>query len=234
MHEWITGGKSGRLPILVHSYRLDVTHNHFIREAELFHEQLDLAVHSRIFAVLFCAPPRNTTMVTISIQGLHDGVHPIDISVPVGDIDGLGEEYRGDVAITGDLTRNGKRMHLDLDVAAVAHLVCDRSLEEYDEAIQCELTLDVVVDNELAIKQASSPERLEDVIGVRDDQRVLPISEDVRQELMLALPMRRVAPGWRDRDLAELYPSAHESSSDRDANNAVDERWAALRSLKKP
>ncbi|MCU0331650.1 MAG: DUF177 domain-containing protein [Candidatus Kapabacteria bacterium] len=173
-------------------------------------------------------------MVTISIQGLHDGVHPIDMSVPVGDIDGLGDEFRGDVHISGDITRNGKRMHLDVDVAAVAHLICDRSLEEYDEPIQCELSLDVVVDNELAIKQASSPERMEDIIGVRDDQKVLLISEDIRQELMLALPMRKVAPQWRDRDLSELYPSAHESSSDRDANNVVDDRWAALRSLKKP
>jgi uncharacterized metal-binding protein YceD (DUF177 family) len=197
-------------------------------------EQLDLAFHSRIFALLFCAPPRNITMVTISIQGLHDGVHPIDMSVPVGDIDGLGDEFRGDVHISGDITRNGKRMHLDVDVAAVAHLICDRSLEEYDEPIQCELSLDVVVDNELAIKQASSPERMEDIIGVRDDQKVLLISEDIRQELMLALPMRKVAPQWRDRDLSELYPSAHESSSDRDANNVVDDRWAALRSLKKP
>jgi uncharacterized metal-binding protein YceD (DUF177 family) len=195
---------------------------------------LDLAADSRIIAVLFCAPPGNTTMVAISIQGLHDGVHPIDMTVPVGDIDGLSGEFQGDIIIVGELIRNGKRMHLYADITASARLICDRSLEEYSEAVQCSLELDAVVDNELAIKQASAPERLEDVIGVRDDQKVLPITDDIRQELVLALPMRKVSPAWRDRDLSELYPSAHESSTDHDANNALDERWAALRSLKKP
>lgn len=174
-------------------------------------------------------------MISIDIIGLQDGSHPIALDVSTTDIPGLTAEYVGSVVIDGTLHKVGKRFQLDADVTATARLICDRSLEEFDEPIHTELGLDFVVDSALALKQEGHRDELDDddVRGIRDDARTLDITDDVRQLLILSLPMKRVAPQYRSAELSDIHPILGSDASE-SSNDGIDDRWAALKDIKRP
>jgi uncharacterized metal-binding protein YceD (DUF177 family) len=66
-----------------------------------------------------------------------------------------------------------------------------------------------------------------EVILHEDDQEI-DISEQIRQELMLNLPMKRIAPEYRDKTIEELYPEFLDSNQN---NSQIDERWKGLEGL---
>ncbi|HCN05888.1 MAG TPA: hypothetical protein DIS79_09725 [Bacteroidetes bacterium] len=179
--------------------------------------------------------PDLTTVISIDIIGLQDGSHPIALDISAADIPGLSPEYVGSVVIDGTLHKIGKRFQLDTEVEATARLVCDRSLEEYDEQIVTELGLDFVVDSALALKQEGHLDELDDddVRGLRDDARTLDITDDVRQLLILGLPMKRVAPQYRTAELTDIHPILGSDSSE-SSSDTIDDRWAALKDIKRP
>ncbi len=138
------------------------------------------------------------------------------------------------VTVTGLLRKHGLRYSVEADVEATARLTCDRSLEEFDEVITTSISLDYVVDHTLAAAQRGRTAELDDeeVRGIREEDKVIDVSEDVRQVLRLSIPLRAVAPAYRDKELDEIHPSmreGHESESD----GPIDERWSALAKLKR-
>lgn len=164
--------------------------------------------------------------VLVPIRWLTDGRRNFELKLPANAIPDVVSEYVGDVVINGQVVRIGQRYHVSMDVSGTARLICDRSLEEFDEQIQVHLDVEFVVDAEMASQQAGELVDPEDVHGIMPDVTELDVTDEVRQELALALPMRRVAPQYRDIELDELFPLA------REASDAVDERWAALKKLK--
>ena len=78
-------------------------------------------------------------MITISTKGMNDGKYEIDFSVPSVEVEELPEEFVEEVAISGNLTKIGKRYNFEGSVTCNATLVCDRSLEEYEEMISNDL-----------------------------------------------------------------------------------------------
>lgn len=171
-------------------------------------------------------------MIAVHIQGMHDGVHPITIETAVDSVTGLPAEFVGTVVVDGEISKLGRRFHIDASLECTARLVCDRSLEEFDERICVDIALDVMIDTE----RANRGDMLDDdVLAIREDDKVIDISDVVRQELVVHLPMRRVAPAYRDKDLADVFPNL--SNRDADApqqSDTIDERWEVLRFLRKP
>lgn len=171
-------------------------------------------------------------MIVLSISGLQDGEHPFDISVPVARIPDLLSEFTGDVHVQGILTKHEQRISLQCTVQASARLECDRSLEMFDEPITLQLRREYVKDTSRAIEQGAGADETEDVIAIREDARHIDITDDVRQELALSLPMRRVAPQYRDVPFNELYPDLADRDAEATDPDVVNERWAALKKLK--
>lgn len=174
-------------------------------------------------------------MIGVDISGMRDGQHVIETEHPVSSISGLGHEYTGTIYINGSVVRRGPSFTVIVTCEANAHLVCDRSLEEYDEPISIDLDLDFVTDSSLASTQQQNPDALDEEVvrAIRDEDNNIDLTEDIRQELTIALPMRRVSPKYRDKALEEIFPTI----ADKDENSPVDEtpdgRWEALRKLKR-
>lgn len=164
--------------------------------------------------------------ISLSLIGINDGVHPFEMQVDAREINNLGEEFQGGVSVSGALQRSGRRVHIDATVSANAHLTCDLSLEDYVELFSPKLSLEYRLDNELAATQAGIDVEPDEIRGLREDQHYLDITDDVRQELMLAVPMKRVAPQYRDKDIVELHPELLD-----EPEPPADDRWAALRNL---
>lgn len=174
--------------------------------------------------------PLTDTMITVPIQGMQDGQAPIDITVPASDIPDISSEFLRDIRIVGTVARVGRRFTIHCTVDTLASLVCDRSLEEYDEPMRVDLVLSYVVDTEGAINRlrADQPDE-EGPIPIRDDAKTIDITDEVRQELMVHLPMRRVAPMYRDKEISEIYGDL--TTGSQDEIPPAEDTWAALRGL---
>ncbi|MBU3742220.1 MAG: DUF177 domain-containing protein [Candidatus Kapabacteria bacterium] len=174
--------------------------------------------------------PLTAAMITVPIQGMQDGQVLFDITVPASDIPDISSEFSRDIRVAGTVTRTGRRFAIRCTVETLAVLVCDRSLEEFDEPLCVELDLSFVVDTEGAITR-SRTEQLDDEgpIPIRDDAKTIDITDEVRQELTVHLPMRRVAPRYRDKDITEIYGDM--SKGDQDEAPPADDTWAALRGI---
>jgi uncharacterized metal-binding protein YceD (DUF177 family) len=163
----------------------------------------------------------------ISIEGLRRGSRTFELTVEARQISGLVEEYNGMVHVEGTIHRIGDRLHVDVEIDAIADLVCDLSLEQYEEDIRSELTVEYQFDNDLASEQDASPDEDWKVKGLFEHARTIDLEDDIRQELTLALPMKRIAPRHRDQSIEDLHPDLHSGES------PSDERWDALKKLKR-
>lgn len=151
-------------------------------------------------------------------------------------IPGLAPEFVGSIHAKGVLKKLGSRYVVDGEASATARLVCDRSTEEYEESISASFSIVFEVDHVLAAQQKGHEGELddEDVRGIREEDKVIDIADDVRQVLTVAIPFRRVAPAYRDKSLNEIHSSDWERDpADVDLPNEVDDRWSALAKLKR-
>lgn len=173
-------------------------------------------------------------MVLVPIQGMVDGTRTIDLAVTVDEVDGLSSDFVGTVVVEGAISRHGNRFTIAAELRATARLVCDRSLEVYDEAMVVDLDLAVVVDTALALQQQGMELADDDVLAIRDDDKAIDVTDVIRQELVVHLPMRRIAPAYRDKDFDALFPERASTDDATPSSDDVDDRWAALKRLRNP
>lgn len=165
----------------------------------------------------------------LSIKGLSDGKHEIEIHADVSDIPEIFPEFIGSIRLMGLVQKIGKRYIITAQVECKALLVCDRSSEEYEEFIVAPLQLTYIANTDLYLEQQDR-EEAEQPYYIREDATKISIGEEVRQELAVNLPLKRIAPAYRDKSLGDLYPGidAETSASSKDE---PDDRWAALKNI---
>jgi uncharacterized metal-binding protein YceD (DUF177 family) len=162
----------------------------------------------------------------VLLRGLEDGRANFDEAIEASQIAGVVSEFQGVIHVEGSVEKIGRRYHVTLSVETVAKLICDRSLEEFDEPISFEIQLEYIVDSELAASQHGTLPERDEVRGIMPDALAIDVTEDVRQELALALPMKRVAPKYRNAELDEIFPDVGPKSGE------SEDRWQALKKLK--
>jgi len=169
-------------------------------------------------------------MVTIFIQGLQDGTHAVSLQEEVSAIEDLFPEYIGTISIEGTLKKLGNRYTISLHCSATADLVCDRSGEQFSESIETPIVATFLADS--TILRSKAEEVTSDAtIVIRDEDKSLDITQLLRDELGVALPLKRVSPKYKEKEFEELYPhliAKEQPKSDTD----IDDRWAVLQSLK--
>jgi uncharacterized protein len=128
-------------------------------------------------------------------------------------------EVFSNLGVAVRLDRQGERIYVQIGVEGVARLQCDRTLVDYDQELTGTHSLLFVpsVDAEdLGVDG-------EDVRVLEQGETHIDITEAVRDTLMLAVPIRRIAPGADDLEL----PSSFGVDED-----AIDPRWEALKKLR--
>lgn len=142
-------------------------------------------------------------MLKISILGMEDGDHPVQASCSSDDIQGMFPEFFGEVTLEGMLRKQGKRLILNAKASCMSKLICDVSGEEFDQSIEAPIAQYFRLDTQLHDLQEEGDG---DEILLREDEEFIDITEEVRQELAIHLPMRRIAPGYEDKTFEELHP----------------------------
>jgi uncharacterized metal-binding protein YceD (DUF177 family) len=172
-------------------------------------------------------------MIKIHIQGLKDGLHEVDLSVPVEAVPEMLPEFIGDINLKGNLRIIGKRYYFQGKVSCNASLICDMSLIEYVENISFDIALSfLAVNPQRSIADFDMDKKAEERI-VADDEKYLDITEDIREELAVHLPMKRIAPQFAGKEFEDIYPQYSSKVTKKPAKTKiVDDRWAPLQNLK--
>ncbi len=176
-------------------------------------------------------------MIGIFIQGLKDGEREIDQTHDVSEVPELGDEFFGEIRLTGKLRKLGTRFAFSGYAECDAELVCDRTLEKFVEPIKAEIKLSFVSESTLAELTEIDENAEPDERFVSPEDKEIDVSRDVREELTLNLPMKRLHPSQRDKSLEETFPFIKQRNEENgeekeDADDGIDKRWDALKNLK--
>jgi uncharacterized protein len=108
-----------------------------------------------------------------------------------------------------------------MDVSALAKLICDRTLAPFTQKVSGDYS---VLFAKRPIEQADTDEAIRPLDPTTRD---LDLTDEIRDTLLLSVPLRKVAPDARNAELVLSYGTKDESGT------AIDPRWEALRKLKK-
>ena len=115
-----------------------------------------------------------------------------------------------------------RRIYASIDAHATAHLICDRTLVPYNESISGQFDILFTYDK-LGPEAEQEHEEIR-LLSPSDTQ--LDLTNIVHDTLLLALPLRRVAPHAENLNLPLQYGLPDHPPQE------TDPRWAALRKLR--
>lgn len=144
-------------------------------------------------------------MLLLNAQGLSNGKHYVDIS---GYAEG---DYKSDIIdsevfVEGSLRVYNDRIILKGKAKTDAKLVCDISLEVFRQTIEADIEINVIK----GMKEEYRTEKDDNTIYIGEEQKTADITEIVVQELLVKIPMKKVAPQYKGKDLEEIYPEIKE------------------------
>ncbi|MEN9838815.1 MAG: hypothetical protein RL177_294 [Bacteroidota bacterium] len=159
-------------------------------------------------------------MLKFKINEIEEGESVQDVTVAADDLAlgvDSGDEFH--VQVVFDRTRN--MIQARLLVEGTLHLVCDRSLETFEYPVEADYTVifkpeldEETEDDQVAVRRLNMPSNLID------------ITRDVRDTLLLTIPIRKLHPRFVDEDGQEIpFETPYASEPE------TDPRWAALTSL---
>lgn len=163
-------------------------------------------------------------MIKIDIHGMKDGEFKINLNTKISEIECLFEEFFGNIDLNGTIKKIGNRFTLISKAEVMVRLTCDRSLKIYEEKISCDVNLAFIADTKAFLE--STERDIDSDILIREDAQFIDITSEVIELLALNLPMKRIAPEYRDKDITEIFPEIS------DGINVTDERWAKLKDFK--
>lgn len=163
-------------------------------------------------------------MIKIDIHGMKDGEFEINLNTEVAKIECFFEEFFGKIEVNGVIKKVGNRFTLKSKAYVLAKLTCDRSLKDYNERIESDVNLGFIADTKTFLE---NPEKdVDSDILIREDAQFIDITSEVIELLALNLPMKRIAPEYRDKEITEIFPEINSG------DNATDERWSKLKDFK--
>ncbi len=163
-------------------------------------------------------------MLKIDIHGMKDGEYSIELKSNISDLECYFNEFFGEIKLIGVLRKIGNRFTLQSNAEVNANLICDLSLKNYEELIKSEVNLNFKADTKSYLSQKNIENDSE--ILIREDAQEIDISSIVIELLALQLPMKRIAPEYRNKDLNEIYPFLNQENSE------IDSRWNKLKDFK--
>ena len=158
-------------------------------------------------------------MLQIDLRTLEIGRHEFNLESNADELGiepGLMDQIRADVQLHYD----GKEAVVMVDASAVARLTCDRTLVEFDQPLRGQYSV-------LFSPDEPDEDADEEVRPFSSTDQEIDITDIVRDTLLLAIPIRKLAPGAEETPIRTQF-GVGEGAED----NPVDPRWEALAALK--
>ena len=160
-------------------------------------------------------------MLRVDLSPLDEGLHEQTLSPSADDL-GLDPEVFSKIALDLRLDIAERRVLASLDVRAVATLECDRTLVAYQQPVRGDHAV-LFVSRDQIVSDSDD----EALLPLPDPETEIDLTAVVHETLMLALPLRRVAPEAEHAEITTSYGGQEMLDG-----SPVDDRWDALRSLR--
>ena len=161
----------------------------------------------------------------IRVVHLQEGLHEDHVKGPAADF-GIenAEDFKSDIIVDLKIDKRGSDYYIKMDITSELQLVCDRCLDPYIFHI-AEQTQVLFTPKQAFVESDAEAVRL-----IQDGQPDIDISADVREAILLGLPIKAIC----KEDCKGLCTCGQnlnhaECSCEKDV---VDPRWAALLKLK--
>ena len=156
-------------------------------------------------------------MVQVDISTMPAGIHEVVLYPHPDDLD-LNEEQFCDIEARVRLDVGDQQILAVLDVSANSRLVCDRTLVPFVMRVNGSFTI------VFTKKGIDSNETDESVKYLDSATRELDVTEEMRDTILLAVPLRKIAPEATEIELVLTYAD--------NVAEKIDPRWEALNKLK--
>lgn len=147
-------------------------------------------------------------MATFDITDLKEGdvrQETAELSAEALDLD---EDTFSDIEVSVTLQKNDDRIEVAFDAKATATLQGDRTLRWYDEPVSGSYA--VTFKPTKAIEEGEEEDETIREYSPFDPE--IDITQEIRDTLLLALPLRRIAPGGEEEDLQLEYGDTDEEA----------------------
>lgn len=157
-------------------------------------------------------------MLRIDIRSMKPGVHERTLEPTAADLDVDPDAFK-DIRADVRMDYSGTRMLVSVKVSATALLRCDRTLVLFSKHIEGSYGVLFVP------PESIEPDTDEDDIRpLHATDEEIDLTDIVRDTLLLAVPVRKIAPGAEDADIPTVFGEPEESEPD--------PRWIALQKLR--
>ncbi len=163
-------------------------------------------------------------MMTIQIGGLSEGVHLYHFQVHAKEL-GLTENFTKDVVVEATLEKTGSQLFLKSTIHVVGSFECDRCITEFDTTLSPSYPMHYVSDSEEYGRFDPAEVQL-----LTPGQHMIDISEDVRQMILLSVPLKLLCSDT----CAGLCPQCGKNLNTESCSctgPAIDSRWEGLRRI---
>ncbi len=143
----------------------------------------------------------------------------------------LGSELqftRGEVTVRFE--KAGEIIRVELDVSATVTLVCDRSLRTFEHPLKGHYL--VVFRPDVAGGEDESETETSRVKAINMHELTLDIGQEVRDTLLLEVPIRKLHPDYLDEEGNPVEFETRSFGGAGERGEAVDPRWESLKKLK--
>ena len=154
-------------------------------------------------------------MLRIDLRSLEPGHHEMTLESAPEEV-GLDGDVFSNILVEVRLDYDGKKAFVRIRTSAMATLVCDRTLVNFDQSITSEHSV-------LFTPEEGSDENLE-MRPISGTDEELDITDIVRDTILLSVPVRKIAPGAEEEEIPVAFGEPAEAD--------IDPRWEALRALK--
>lgn len=165
-------------------------------------------------------------MFKIRVIGLEEGIHNLEIESKK--FSALSEEYIFEnTSFSGEMQVHTNKITIKGTVSAKLELICDRSGKEFTEKISRNVDL-------LFKFNIKGIELLDDDIDeslYRLEGNKLNINDLMYEELILALPLKKIAPEYRDVEFEKLFPKFSAKENIEKEEKKDSSTWNELKKL---
>lgn len=166
----------------------------------------------------------------VNIIGLSQKAHRFDYEFGDEFFELYGSTLIGKGHFKAEITLDKRETMIEghFKISGVAKLICDRSLEEFDQPMEIEKTIH--------FKYGSEEKELTDeIVLITRTQPTLDVGQYMYELIAVAVPIKKLHPKFREDDLEEtdvqlVYSSP--ASTDEKEEDKIDPRWEKLKKLK--
>ena len=123
------------------------------------------------------------------------------------------------------LDKHSTFLEFEISIHGKVELVCDISNEDFDQEIENEIKVLVKFGEEY-------DDSSEEVITIPSSDYAFNIAQLVYENVMLAIPMKKLSPNLSDEDLEVLEKFSPKEEEEHKEDEPSDPRWEALKRLK--